>query len=194
MRKALGACCDVAGWTWQVSPTWKICLELNKYREFGTSWPESQLHETIVSAVCSGIFFVQKQGLDVNLFAIMNDGSGVQPKMLNGEGAYKDSNSAMSQLQCYVLQIDTRAGRFINLMSHMDFCIGQNKNNIMLGFRMSWVLHIFHEKVKLRYMMARYNEIRSIPCFRSYQAVDVLGEISGVFRGIRCADEETRSV
>ena len=92
--------------------------------------------QAYVTEIMSGTtvnFFVQKRGLDISIFGMMNEGSGMQTTMLTTEGARHDTNSVISQLNLYFEVIDPRTGRAEMLNLHMDSCSGQNKNNIMLG-------------------------------------------------------------
>lgn len=95
----------------------------------------------VVPAATTGDFFVQKQGLDLNMFAIHDEGSGKHTPMLTTEGARHDSNAVVSQIHYYLTHICPRAGSALELNLHMDSCIGQNKNNIMLAIACSvWLL------------------------------------------------------
>eukprot|EP00171_Calliarthron_tuberculosum_P022809 IDg22809t1 len=54
-------------------------------------------------------YFVQKQGLDINMFGIMNEGSKVQTNMLSTDGARHDTNSVASQLHVYLTKLDKKS-------------------------------------------------------------------------------------
>lgn len=106
----------------------------------------------VVAAGTTADFFVQKQGLDVNMFGVLNEGTGKQVTFLTSEGAKHDSNSVTSQLHYYLNIVEPRLSNVRTLYVHMDSCSGQNKNNIMLGYMMLRVLHGYHDLVVLKYM------------------------------------------
>eukprot|EP00171_Calliarthron_tuberculosum_P010739 IDg10739t1 len=111
-----------------------------------------QAYLPVVAAGTTKDYFIQKQGLDVNLFGIFNEGSGVQTTMVSTEGARHDSNSVVSQLHYYMKHIQPRVGTAKELYLHMDSCTGQNRNNIVLGYFMLRVFLGYHDRVVLKFM------------------------------------------
>jgi len=106
----------------------------------------------VVPSGTIGDFFVEKQGLDINMFGIMNEGSGLQTTMLSTEGALHDTKSVVSQLHLYLTNLDKRAGGAKVLYLHMDSCGGQNKNNIMLGYCLLRVIKGLQQRIVMKFM------------------------------------------
>lgn len=82
-----------------------------------------------VPAVTTGEFIVQRQGFEVSLFGISNEGSGEKVTMITNERAQHDYNAMCSQLHFYLERIKPRYSNVHEMVIHMDSCAGQNKNN-----------------------------------------------------------------
>lgn len=97
-------------------------------------------------------FFAGEQGLNVDLFGICNEGSGLQKTMISSERAFQDSNTVVSQLLHYLTHVDQRVGRCEELYVHRASCTGQSKTIILLGYY-GFRVHLgYHDKVFLKLM------------------------------------------
>lgn len=122
-----------------------------------------QLSIPLVSAQTTNEWFAQKKGYDVNLFGIVDEGSGtngIQYNYIYGEGTKHGSIQVVSMLHHFFSNTSQAIGHPEKLFLHSDSCVGQNKNNIVLGYYMLRVALGYHEEVVWQFMTVGHTKFR----------------------------------
>jgi len=107
--------------------------------------------------------FSQKKGYDVNLFGIVDKGDGQKGMQYNyvyGEGTKHGSIQVTSMLHHFFSVTSPSIGKARRLFLPSDSCIGQNKNNILLGYFMLRVAHGYNDKIIWQFMAVGHTKFR----------------------------------
>jgi len=122
-----------------------------------------QISIPLLSEQTMNEWFAQKKGYDVNLFGILDEGTGangMQNNYIYGEGTKHGSIQVASMLNHFFTKTNAPIGRSETLFLHSDSCTGQNKNNIVLGYFMLRVALGYHENIIWQFMAVGHTKFR----------------------------------
>ncbi len=97
-------------------------------------------------------------GLDYNVFGIVNEGATtqMQTNLIFKEGRKVYADVVISLVHFYLTEINPTAGKAPLLILWMDSCSGQNRNQYLLQYLYTRILHGLNAEIQIKFMVRSY--------------------------------------
>tara|TARA_R110002050_G_scaffold74024_3_gene159032 strand:- start:1189 stop:2505 length:1317 start_codon:yes stop_codon:yes gene_type:complete len=102
-----------------------------------------------------GAFQAAVHGLDYNVFGIVNEAATkkMQTNLVFKEGRKVYADVVISLVHYYLTHINPRAGKASVLVLWVDSCSGQNRNQYLLQYLYTRILHGLNTEIRIKFMV-----------------------------------------